>query len=934
MSALPDHVEISKSELRRKATRFAKTFADSKSEAAEKQTFWNEFFDIFGISTRSVGAYEVMAKRLSTGGRGYIDFLYPGEMAIEQKSLGENLDKAMDQLVDYLDSLPDVAMPRLLIACDFQNFYWKDLSTRLEGRFVLSELPKYLEMFWWLAGYRSFELEQDEEEANLVATDFMAKLHDAVLNSGYDPHALREWLTRILFCLFADDTQVWDRNAFTSYVFLHTREDGSDLGPALAHLFQILNTPNEKRSKTLDEDLAVFAYINGDLFEENLPIPSCDSATRNALLNACKFDWSAISPAIFGSMFMNVMTPAERRELGAHYTTEENILKTIRPLFLDQLEEELVTANSRITLDRLHDKIANLTFFDPACGCGNFLVIAYRELRRLESELWAKRMVVTKQAVVPAFDVAHICRITVEQFYGIEIEEFPARIARTALYLMDHKSNLEFSKQFGQYFVRFPIPASPHIRVDNALRFDWNDLLDVKQADFVFGNPPFVGMTMMSEEQQEDNRHVFNRVETRALRTGRFDYVVCWYEKAMKYIGTNPVQFAFVSTNSIFQGEQARSIGPLISSHKFEIDFAHTTFAWKSEARGAAHVHCVIAGLSHTGSTGKKRLFEYATLQGPPLEVAARNINAYLSDGPAIVLDKRREPLLPGLPMASKGSQPTDGGFLLVERDDLELMRADPVGSKYLRRFVQSHSMIHNEDRWCLWLVEATAEELRSSRLIHDRLEGVANWRRTQSKTDSVRKAASTPSLFTQIRQPLSRYLVMPEVSSSGRRYIPGCFFEPEVIAGNKLIVFPNADLWLFGLLHSLMWNSWMSAVSGRLKSDYSFSPSIGYFTFPFPELDDGKRKRLSVAAQDVLDARDFESSASLADLYDPVAMPRTLVEAHDNLDAVVDSLLAPRKKIRTQADRLGILFERYETLTSPLFAKSTTVRKKLNAKE
>jgi hypothetical protein len=842
-------------------------------------------------------------------------------MAIEQKSLGENLDKAMDQLIDYLDSLQDIAMPRLLIACDFQNFYWKDLSSRLEGRFTLDELPKYLEMFWWLAGYQSIELEHDEEEANLVATDFMAKLHDTVLGSGYNAHALREWLTRILFCLFADDTQVWDRNAFTSYVFLHTREDGTDLGPALAHLFQILNTPDAERSKTLDDDLAVFTYINGDLFEENLPIPSCDTATRNALLQACKFNWSAISPAIFGSMFMNVMTPAEQRELGAHYTTEENILKTIRPLFLDDLEEGLGRSNSKVSLDRFHDKLATLTFLDPACGCGNFLVIAYRELRRLESELWIKRMAVTKQTGMTVLDVAQVCRVTVDQFYGIEIEEFPARIARTALYLMDHKSNLEFSKQFGQYFVRFPIPASPHIRVGNALRFDWNELLPVGRANYVFGNPPFVGMSLMNKEQQEDNRLVFGDVGSKALRTGRLDYVACWYEKVMNYVGSNEVTVAFVSTNSLFQGEQARSMKPLFHSHGFSIDFAHTTFAWSSEAKGKANVHCVIVGFSHGDKTKIRRLFLYPTYKSTPVENQVPKINIWLANGPDISLERRSATLMSGFPNATQGSKPTDGGFLIVDADEADIFRSDPIASKYLRRFVQGQDMLHNEERFCLWLKNAPAVDLRGSALIHERLEQVAEWRRTKAKTPSVQEAAATPALFTQIRQPSIGYLAMPEVSSENRRFVPGQFFDSNAIAGNKLIIFPGAEVWLFGFLHSLMWNTWMRTVSGRLESRISFSPSIGYFSFPFPDLSDLSRKRLTMAAQSVLDARDAQPEASLADLYDPTAMPEQLVNAHANLDTVVDSMYAPRRKFVAEADRLSALFERYEALTAPLFA-------------
>ena len=928
MSAVPDHVEISKREIRAKATSFAKSFSGAKSETAEKQTFWNEFFAIFGISTRSVGAYEVLAKRLSTGGRGFIDFLYPGELAIEHKSAGEDLDKAMDQLVDYLDFLQDAAMPRLLVACDFQNFYWKDLSSRSEGRFTLSELPKHLELFWWLAGHRSVGIDQDEEAANLVATGYMAKLHDAVLASGYSPHALREWLTRILFCLFADDTQIWDRNGFTNFVFLNTREDGSDLGQTLAYLFQILNTPEEGRPTNLDDDLAVFTYINGDMFAETLPIPSCDTATRNALLEACKFDWSAISPAVFGSMFQNVMTPAERRELGAHYTTEENILKTIRPLFLDDLEAELAKANSKASLDRFHDKIAGLTFFDPACGCGNFLVIAYRELRRIENELWEKRMFATK-SIGTVFDVSLVCRITVDQFYGIEIEEFPARIARTALYLIDHKANLEFSKKFGQYFVRFPIPASPHIRVENALRFDWNDLLPADNADFVFGNPPFVGMSMMSKEQQEDNREVFDERDAKKFRTGRMDYVACWYEKAIDYVGHLPTKVAYVSTNSITQGEQARGIGPRLLDRGMTIDFAHTTFAWKSEARGRANVHCVIVGFSYGEKKGTKRLFHYETLKSSPVEDNVANINIWLANGPNVTFDKRTAPLVSGFPNATQGNKPTDNGHLLITPDEIEGFRADPIAARYVRQYVQGHDMLHSEDRWCLWLVGTPATDLRASTLIHDRLEQVAHWRRTEAKTGTVQDAAATPALFTQIRQPRVSYLALPETSSETRRYIPGRFYEPDVIAGNTLIIFPGAELWHFGLIHSLMWNTWIKAVGGRLKSDVRFSPSLGYFTFPFPELTDATKKRLITGARAVLTARDAEPEATLADLYDPVAMPAALVEAHDALDTIVDSLFAPRKKFTSGADRLSVLFDRYDALSSPLLAAAKPKKRK-----
>ncbi len=922
MSSSTPPTLLTKSAIRNKAMNFSKKWESVTSEKSDSQSFWNSFFEIFGISLRNVGYFEVAATKLSTGRHGYIDLLVPGEMAVEQKSGGGDLNKAMSQLVDYLDSLQPGAMPKLLVACDFQRFYVQNLETKKRHEFELSELSANIELFWWLGGHREVDTFVDEEEANLKATAYMADIHDAVLASGYDPHALREWLTRILFCLFADDTEVWDRSAFTNYLFLNTKPDGLDLGSQLQYLFQILNTPDDKRASTIDEDLASFTYINGDLFSETLPIPSCDEKVRLALLEACKFNWSEISPAIFGSMFQNVMTAAERRHLGAHYTTEENILKTIRPLFLDDLEAELAAikvSKSKLSSDRLSEfqtKLASLKFLDPACGCGNFLVIAYRELRRLEVETIRKRAIARGVAMNATMDVAHDLQITVDQFFGIELEEFPARIARTALYLMDHKENLAFSKEFGQYFARFPIPASPHIRVANALRFDWNDVLPVEECSFIMGNPPFVGMSLMNKTQQEDNRIVFSSSNAKKFRTGRFDYVACWYEKAMEYVGEQEPKVAFVSTNSLFQGEQARSMGPLIESKHFKIDFAHTTFAWTSEAKGKANVHCVIVGFSRRGPQGTKRLFQYATPRSAPTESRVANINIWLTNGPDVNIAKRTAPLVKGFPNATQGNKPTDGGHLIIGSDEIEDVLADPIASKFVRRFVQSRDMLHGEERWCLWLVQASPSDLRSSPILRHRLEQVADWRKNVSKTETVQQAAATPALFTQIRQPSTRYLAMPEVSSESRKFIPGRFLNEDSIAGNKLIVFPGAEEWFFGLMHSSMWNSWMQAVSGRLESRISFSPSIGYFTFPFPEVDGDSKSKLAASARRVLSVRANYPGASLADLYDPFAMPADLVKAHDELDRVVDSLFAPKKKFKTDIDRLEVLFECYAEVT------------------
>ena len=928
MTSHPDHVELSKRTLRQRAAEFARKHADDSSEMAERQIFWNDLFAIFGREVKEVGRFERAAHRLSTGRHGWIDLLVPGDMAVEHKSRGENLDTAMTQLFDYLDDLQPAAAPWLVVACDFQNFFWQDLRAGTEGRFTLDQLPEHVELFWWLAGIEPQTTFETEEQANLVATGYMADLHDAVLASGYDSHALREWLTRILFCLFADDTEVWTSNAFKHYVFLHTRPDGTDLGPALAYLFQLLDTPDNRRPNNLDEDLVDFTYINGDLFATVLPIPSCDEATRDALLAACKFDWSAISPAIFGSMFQNVMTPAERRHLGAHYTTEENILKTIRPLFLDDLEAELAairvtkSAQSRVALTAYHNRLASLTFFDPACGCGNFLVIAYRELRRLETEVLRAMRTQGTSSVTPAMDIAHFLKVTVDQFYGIEIEEFPARIARTALYLIDHKANREFSTEFGEYFARFPIPTSPHIRIDNALRVDWNDVLPASRANYVFGNPPFLGKQQRNDEQQEDMSVVFANEQG----TGVLDYVAAWYKHSMDYAGSYPVQFAYVSTNSITQGEQVPALWRSFYQRGFEISFAHRTFAWSSEARGSAHVHCVIVGFAHTGvHTGPRTLFDYPEIVGEPVKELVREINCYLAPGPATIVERRGAPFNPDLSTVAFGSMPNDGGGLILSQTEAEEVRGfDPVAASYLRRLVGADDLLNGDGRWCLWLKDARPGDITASSFLRERVSAVREYR-LRSTRAQTRFLAETPSLFGEIRQPVGPYLCIPRHSSENRRVVPMAFVEDGSIAHDSTLTVEGAPRWLFALLQSSMFMTWVRAVSGKLESRLRISAAVVYNTFPFPELTDDQRATLDRAGQTIIDLRADFPDATLADLYNPLAMPEQLVRSHDELDRLVVSIFAGRRQLALEADRLGVLFERYEELSSPLLAAASS---------
>jgi hypothetical protein len=905
-------VDLSKAAIRERAVQFAKRWEGTKSEAAEKQTFWNELLGVFGIDRRQVAAFEELAKRASTGNIGWIDLLYPGQMAVEHKSAGEDLDKALGQLFDYLPALHKAEFPWLLVVSDFERFAWRNLDTGQSGEFALTELPHNLEVFWWMAGHGASPFTfEDEEEANLVATAHMAELYDELLSSGYDAHALREWLTRILFCLFADDTDVWDRAGFHTYVARYTHTDGHDLGPMLAQLFEVLDTPPERRARTLDEDLAAFTYINGDLFANRLPIPSCNESVRNALLEACRFDWSIISPSIFGSMFQNVMQPRERRQLGAHYTTEQNILRTIRPLFLDDLEADLAAANTRPKLERFLDKLPTLRFMDPACGCGNFLVIAYREVRRLETEALRRLEAQRRRTGQRTMTLELLCKVNVAQFFGIEIEEFPARIARTALYLADHIANRAISAEFGELFLRFPIPASPHIEIANALRMDWNDLLPAGEANYVFGNPPFVGKKERTSEQRVDMTFVFAKTDG---AVGVLDYVTCWYKKAVSYIADTVAQVAFVSTNSITHGEQPAVLWASLHKPDISINFAHRTFSWSSEARGTAHVHVVIIGFSRfAAAKAKRQIWDYPDINGEPVRREATNINPYLADAPDALVTKRRSPLVAGTPEAREGSKLGDWGHLTLDTDSVGAVEEDPVAAKYLRKLVGADEMLNDIRRWCLWLRDMDPADVQRSSLLRTRLAAVADIRAKSDKAPTKAMAGS-PGMFLETRQPTTRYLFLPCVSSSRRPYIPLRFYEVDVIIRTPSFAIEAASPQLFALLHSSMFMAWVRTVSGRIKSDYQIAPGTVYNTFPFPDSSKAEAT-LAEAAALIEEARSEYPGVSLGVLYDPLSMPHRVREAHIEVDRIVDRIYAPRRRFHTDADRLALLFERYQQL-------------------
>ena len=919
-------------QIRADAAVFAARWADETDENAGAQSFWNEFLAIFGVDRKRVAVFEKRAERLSTGGRGRIDVFWPGVLIAEHKSAGKDLDAAEEQALDYLESIDQDAFPGLLVVSDFARMRVADLGgDRTSFEFPLTDLVKEIDRFAYLAGYSGRQLKQAREhEVDIAAARLMGSLYDKVAETGFTEHEVSVFLVRMLFLMFADDTGLWEKSLFQEFLETRTQPDGSDLGAQLAALFQTLDRPEDKRPPALDELLARFPYVNGGLFADRLDIPSFDATVRQVLIDCGSIDWGAIVPAIFGSLFQAVKSKEDRRLLGEHYTTEQNILRLIGPMFLDDLRAEFDNAHHDVRrLTRLRDRLGQMRFLDPACGCGNFLVIAYREMRQLELDIMVRLSELTGQEQL-SLDATLGLRVSPSQFHGIEVEEWPARIAETAMFLIDHQCNQILARTFGQAPDRLPISTAADIHVANAIELDWNTVLPAGDDVYVIGNPPFIGMSWLTPAQQQDNRTAFAGIDTHGLKTGRLDYVACWYAKAIGYLNGTRGRCAFVSTNSITQGEQARTMLPLLAKSGYAIDFAHRTFKWTSEAPGAAAVHVVIIGFSPGGQAKTKRLFDYPDIGGEPKEHVVDHINWYLVDGPDIAPEKRATTFVSGLPIMTQGSKPWDGGNLIVETEDYAVAAADPVAAKYLRPYRMGQELMTGKDRWCLWLKDASPAEMTGSKFIRSRLEGVRQTR-LATPTASVQEQAATPYLFSQDRQPDEPYIAMVRVSSENRDYIPAVFLSPDVIAGDKLLICPGGGLWLFGFLQSAAFMSWARVFAGRMKSDISLSPSLNYYTFPFVELTPADTTAVEQAAQSVLDARSAHPDDSLAALYGRLTMPADLRAAHTALDKVIDGLYRLRNP--SEGERLRALLAKYEALQAegqlPLTPKNVKRTKK-----
>ena len=927
-------MRLSWNEIRVRAASFAEEWRDAAYEKGETQSFYNDFFNIFGVKRRTVARYEERVKRLDNSS-GYIDLFWPGVLLVEHKSAGRNLEKAYGQAGDYFDALPEQERPRYILVSDFQTFELHDLDERERTFFALADLPHNVEKFGFILGVqkRAFK---DQDPVNIQASELMGRLHDALEQSGYTGHDLERFLVRTVFCLFADDTGIFEpRDIFLDFLETRTREDGSDLGLWLSRLFQALDTPEDTRQKALDEDLARFPYVNGDLFRGPLRIPDFDAPMRQALLDACRFDWTAISPAIFGALFQSVMQPAQRRSQGAHYTTEQNILKVIEPLFLDDLRAEFARLKARkdthrrLELHRFQQRLGTLRFLDPACGCGNFLIIAYRELRALEIEVLKELRAYRDDAETGELNVAtFLSVVNVDQFYGIEIGEFPTHIAETALWMMDHIMNNRLSLEFGQTFVRIPLTQSPHILHADALEADWAALLPPEECSYVFGNPPFGGQSYQSKEQREQMRRLTN---PHGRTASPLDYVGAWFLKAGAYV-TGKTRIGFVSTNSITQGEQVALLWPrLFDECKLEVAFAHRTFAWGSDARGQAHVHVVILGLDRRENMrSERRLFSYPDLNGDPEETRYAALSPYLFDvsglsNPHTIVRDISTPIS-DRPRMMRGVQPTDGGhYIFSDRERNDFIDRELNAEKFFRPFIGAREHINGLSRWILFLEEAAPEELRAMPLVVERIRQVRAMRLASKKAATV-KLADRPTQLEGRSIPTTPFLVVPEVSSERREYVPLGWLEPPTLPSNLVRVIENATLSDFALLTSTMHMAWLRHIGGRLKSDYRYSIGLVYNTFPTPP-EGADLSKLEPLAQAVLNARASHPGATLADLYDPDLMPPNLRKAHTILDRAVDRLYRPGG-FASERERVEHLFGLYEKMVAPLAVKPKPKRR------
>ena len=969
---------VTEKQMSKNAAEFAQRWANRGYEKGESQLFWADLLtSVFGVD--DVSNFIIFEEKLKVDATNFIDARIPStRVLIEQKSLGKDLRAGIrqsdgsllnpfQQARRYVVSLPVSEHPRWIVTCNFAEFLVYDMEqpNGEPEQILLENLGKEYYRLMFLVDSKSEHLRK-EMQVSMQAGEIVGRIYEALLKQ-YDDNseeALR-WLNilcvRIVFCLYAEDAGVFIHDQFHDYL---SRYDAADLRRALSDLFEVLNTPQEKRSKYLQDDLKAFPYTNGGLFEGHIEIPQFTEELKETLLQnaSLDFDWSEISPTIFGAVFESTLNPETRRSGGMHYTSIENIHKVIDPLFLndlrrelDEILEETVEKQRQKKLDAYQDRLASLTFLDPACGSGNFLTETYLSLRRLENEVIRERH--HGQAFLGIEEVNPV-KVSIQQFYGIEINDFAVTVATTALWISEAQMLCETEKIIRHDIDFLPLKSYTNIREGNALRMEW-DVIEIPsdiptiyannvhlivepeprvasepiaeygevnvvthhfdgevksscqryqvKYDYIMGNPPFVGFTYQTKEQKEDLAAIMKGFGK------NIDYVAGWYYKASELIQNSTTRCALVSTNSITQGEQVSAIWkPLFEKFGIHFDFAYRTFRWDSEADIKAHVHCVILGFSAAQYSKPKTIYI-----SEKQSVQTSNINGYLLDAPDVWVEGRSKPLCE-VPILLNGGKPTEGGNLILTIEEKKAyLRQEPQGEKFLRPYMMGKDFIDRKPRWCFWLVDANPSELRKCPVLMKHVDNVRTFRLESAKA-ATRKKAETPTLFDEVRECYSDYVAIPKVSSEQRRYIPMEYLSKEIIPGDKLFMMPDASIYHFGVLTSNIHMAWMRAVCGRLKSDYSYSNTIVYNNFPWPNSTEEQKAKIEKTAQAILDARAKYPDSSLADLYDDLTMPVELRKAHqDNDRAVMQAYGFPVKSTFTESQCVAELFKLYKNLTA-----------------
>lgn len=913
---------------------------ETATEKKYAQSFWSDLLDCFGIIAARQRLFEREASRATTGKHGWIDFFMPGVAIGEAKSLGVDLTAAGVQVDDYLagGTISQTEFPRYTILTNFETIQIHKLDTDAPAIiFNVAEIETHYDDLIFLIGGDTLTREE-EEAASITAAQLMADLYVAVLGDedadepvGDDPNVPvspededeREattsiLMTRLLFLLYGDDAGLWETDLF--YRWVEQETTAASLGAQLGQLFQLLNTPTNRRPKHLPDLLARFPYVNGSIFADDIGMEFFTPATREALLAACRFQWTSISVSVFGAMFQLVKSKEARRTAGEHYTSEINILKTIGPLFLDDYQERagrlIRNKSSRLKeFDALMDEMAANIYADPAAGSGNFLNLAYARLREIETALIVekrKRFSTTGGAAMTLFIEAEQ-KLSIDQFHGFEIGWWPAKIAETSMFLVDHQANRKLAKAIGEAPDRLPITITAHIHHGNALRLNWREVLPLPRGKtFIFGNPPFIGARLMQDEQKADLQETWGN----AKGVNQLDYVTAWHKKAIDLYHNRPGDFAFVTTNSITQGDQVPPLFSPIFKAGWIIKFAHRTFSWDSQAPGQAAVHCVIVGFTKD-HTITPRLWDYPEVKGTPVEQnVTQSINAYLIDGPNVLVTANRKVLSAEITSAHYGSMANDGGNLIVEAKDYDEVVKDPIAEKYVRPFIGARELLHKQVRWCLWMVNLDPADLNRSALLKQRVQAVRDYR-SESRRTATQKLADTPHLFGERRQPDTDYLAIPAHVSENRRYFLAQRFGPDVICGNANFQVEDPDGLQFSLITSSMFITWQRAVGGRIKSDLRFANTLTWNTFPAPHFTDKQRDAIIAGGQKVLEARALHPERSLADHYNPLAMSPKLLGAHRALDKAVDTTFGAARALKNEKDRLEILFTHYAKMTS-----------------